>query len=124
MFVLSSDTFFIEEVYANASLSMCSEYYLVDDPEEKPVREYLKEEDFASKEIDYIIEHVGTLLWAINQIVEKRKSGVSVEESVEALIKDAWSKISLFLDSQPEDKREGYRRILLDLLSGGEGFGS
>lgn len=118
VFVLSSDTFFIEEIYANSSLAKCSKYYLVDDPEEKPVRKYLKEEGFTPKETDYIIKHAGTLLWAINQVIEDKKSGVSIRESVEALIKDSWAKISLFLDSQPKDKREEYQKILSDLLSG------
>jgi len=118
VFVLSSDTFFIEEIYANSSLAKCSKYHLVDDPEEKPVREYLKEEGFTPKEIDYIIEHVGTLLWAINQVIEDKKSGVSIKESIETMIKDSWAKISLFLDSQPKDKRKEYQKILSDLLSG------
>ena len=54
-------------------------------------KEYLENEGFST------LESVGMLLWAINQIVEDKKSGVPVKESVEALIKDSWAKISLFL---------------------------
>lgn len=120
VFVLSSDTFFIEEIYANSSLSESSEYYLVDDPPEEIVKAYLLEEGFSTEEIECVLNGIGPLLWAVNQIVVKKRAGVSVEESVSSLIDDAYSKILTFLSGLEVrgSIRDEYIRLLKKLLEG------
>ncbi len=78
------------------------------------------EEGFSTEEIECVLDGIGPLLWAVNQIVVKKRAGVSVEESVSSLIDDAYSKILTFLSGLEVrgSIRDEYIRLLKKLLEG------
>ena len=59
VFVVTSDSLFIEQVYSEAMLSGRSEYLLVDDFDEKTTTEFLKGHDFTDDEARVAWEYCG-----------------------------------------------------------------
>jgi len=82
---LTSDTLFIDEIYRNSTLKNASEYYLIDWLRKEPVREILKGEGFSEEEINYCLNYL-SLPYEISQLINNKKLGLSVEESIKQWI--------------------------------------
>ena len=57
--VMTSDTFFIEEVYTSSSLENTAKYYLVDYFDDETAKKILIEENFDKTMADYIVSQIG-----------------------------------------------------------------
>jgi AAA+ ATPase superfamily predicted ATPase len=82
---LTSDTLFIEEIYQNSTLENTSEYYLINWLRKGTVRNILKEEGFTKDEINYAVNYI-SLPYEISALIDKKKLGVSVEETIKQWI--------------------------------------
>ncbi len=82
---LTSDTLFVEEIYNNSTLESTSKYYLVNWLRKGTIRSILKEEGFTEEEINYIINYI-SLPYEIVELIENKKLGITVEETMEQWI--------------------------------------
>ncbi|WP_456472728.1 ATP-binding protein [Methanocaldococcus sp.] len=78
---LTSDTLFIEEIYQSSTLENASKYYLIDWLSKEDIKKILKEEEFSKDEIDYCINYL-SLPYEISDLIENKKLGLSVEETI------------------------------------------
>ncbi len=90
---LTSDSYYIEELYNHAKLKNTSDYYLVDHLEKKDVVWWLKSEDFTDEMIEYFWENLGWSVWEIWQCLLKYKNTWDYKAWVETLIEDEYAKI-------------------------------
>ena len=82
---LTSDTLFIEEIYQNSTLENTSKYYLINWLRKGTVRSILKEEGFTDDEVNYAINYI-SLPYEIVELVENKKLGLTVEETIKQWI--------------------------------------
>ena len=67
--VMSSDTFFIEEVYSNSVLSNTSEFYLVDFFDDKTAIKILIEEGIDERVAKEVISRIGGVPWMMERVL-------------------------------------------------------
>jgi AAA+ ATPase superfamily predicted ATPase len=113
---LTSDTLFIEEIYQieaklratktegfrlNSTLENTSEYYLIDWLGKGSIRNILKEEGFSEEEINYCLKYL-SLPYEISQLINNKKLGLSVEETIKQWINIEADKILYLISTQKE----------------------
>ncbi|MCD6449992.1 MAG: hypothetical protein J7L34_05750 [Thermotogaceae bacterium] len=91
--VMSSDTFFIEEVYSDSTLKNTSRYYLVDFFDDETVYNILVNEGIDKKEAKEIVEKAGGGPWILEEVLEGKEPLKVVDE----LYKEANAKILLYI---------------------------
>ena len=107
---LTSDTLFIEEIYRNSALKNTSEYYLIDWLSKENIEKILKEEGFSKEEIDYALNYL-SLPYEISQLINNKKLGLSVEDTINQWInieKDAL----IYLLKSNKEKKERLSKVL------------
>ncbi|WP_456372425.1 ATP-binding protein [Methanocaldococcus sp.] len=107
---LTSDTLFIQEIYKNSTLEKAAEYYLIDWLSKEDVESILKDEGFTEKEIKYAAKFI-SLPYEISQLVNNKKVGISVEESIKRWINIEKDKIRYTI-RENLDKKEEILKIL------------
>ena len=105
---LTSDTLFIDNVYRNSSLSEASEYYLIDWLKKHDIKKILKEERFNEKEIDYCLNYL-SLPYEISQLMNNKKLGLSVEETIKRWINIEADGIKYLIDTSDLNEEEIYK---------------
>ena len=105
---LTSDTLFIDNVYRNSSLSEASEYYLIDWLKKHDIKKILKEERFNEKEIDYCLNYL-SLPYEISQLINNKKLGLSVEETIKRWINIEADGIKYLIDTSDLNEEEIYK---------------
>ncbi|EHP86151.1 ATP-binding protein [Methanotorris formicicus] len=98
---LTSDTLFIEEIYRNSTLENTSEYYLIDWLRKGSIRSILKEEGFSEEEINYALNYL-SLPYEISQLINNKKLGLSIEETIKQWINIERDKILYLISTQKE----------------------
>ncbi|ADC68774.1 ATPase [Methanocaldococcus sp. FS406-22] len=98
---ITSDTLFIEEIYQNSTLENTSKYYLIDWLSEEAIRNILKEEGFSEEEINYCLKYL-SLPYEIVDLIENKKLGLSVEETIKQWINIERDKILYLISTQKE----------------------
>ncbi len=73
--VMSSDTFFIEEVYTDSTLKNTSRFYFVDFFPDETAKNLLIKEGFDEKDAEYVVEWIGGIPWMLYEVV---KGGVDI----------------------------------------------
>ena len=102
---LTSDTLFIEEIYRNSTLENASKYYLIDWLRKGSIRNILKEEGFSEEEINYCLKYL-SLPYEIVDLIENKKLGLSVEETIKQWINIERDKILYLISTQKEFEME------------------
>ncbi|EHP88296.1 ATP-binding protein [Methanotorris formicicus] len=102
---LTSDTLFIDEIYRNSTLKNASEYYLIDWLRKGSIRNILKEEGFNEEEINYCLDYL-SLPYEISQLINNKKLGVSVEETIKQWINVEADGLRFLIANMPEDLDE------------------
>ncbi|ADC70020.1 ATPase [Methanocaldococcus sp. FS406-22] len=105
---LTSDTLFIEEIYQNSTLENTSEYYLIDWLRKGAIKGILKEEGFNEEEINYALNYL-SLPYEISQLINNKKLGLSVEETIRQWINIEKDKIKYLIDTTDLDEEEIYK---------------
>ncbi|WP_423792055.1 ATP-binding protein [Methanocaldococcus indicus] len=107
---LTSDTLFIEEIYRNSTLKNASEYYLIDWLEKETIKKILKEEGFSEEEVNYASNYL-SLPYEITQLINNKKLGLSVEETIKQWINIEKDGLMYLLKSN-KDRKENLLKIL------------
>ena len=105
---LTSDTLFIDNVYRNSSLSEASEYYLIDWLKKHDIKKILKEEGFGEEEINYCLNYL-SLPYEIFQLINNKKLGLSVEETIKRWINIEADGIKYLIDTSDLNEEEIYK---------------
>ncbi len=78
--VMTSDTFFIEQVYTDSTLENTSRYYLVDYFDDETTREILISEGLNEKDAKSISEKIGGVPWIIEEVIESDEPYAVLED--------------------------------------------
>ncbi len=78
--VMTSDTFFIEEVYSSSALKNTSEYYLVDYFDDETALKVLIDEGLSEEDAKYVVEWIGGVPWMMERVLESGNAKGKVEE--------------------------------------------
>ncbi len=110
--VMTSDTFFIEQVYTDSTLKNTSEFYLVDFFDDETAKEILISEGLSESDAKYIVDNIGGIPWMMERIL----SNGDVRDSVHRLYLQSKSRIEMFLIESDDPDR--YEDMLKEILSG------
>ena len=110
--VMTSDTFFIEEVYTSSALKNTSEYYLVDYFDDETAFKILVDEGLSEDDARYAVENIGGVPWMMERIL----SNGDVKEKVEELYMQHRARLRDFLLEYEEWRKA--EEILRSLLEG------
>jgi len=113
--VMSSDTFFIEEIYKSSSLENTSRYYLVDYFDDETTKEILLNEGYSREEANYIVSWIGGVPWLLEEVINEGNKG-SFKEVVHALYREVLSKVKLKL-LEEKSKNEKFYKKEIEFLS-------
>ena len=100
---MTSDTLFIEEIYRDSTLENASEYYLIDWLWKGVIRNILKEEGFNEEEINYCLKYL-SLPYEISQLINNKKLGLSVKETIKQWINVEADGLKYLLKSNKDSK--------------------
>ncbi len=67
--VMTSDTFFIEQVYTDSTLKNTSEFYLVDFFDDETAKNILISEGLNEKDAQYVVKHIGGVPWMMERVL-------------------------------------------------------
>jgi len=90
---LTSDSYYIEELYSHTKLKNTSYYYLVDHLEKKDIVNWLKSEDFTDEVIEYFWENLWGSVWEIWSAIMSYKNTWDYKIWIETAIDDEYAKI-------------------------------
>jgi AAA+ ATPase superfamily predicted ATPase len=105
---LTSDTLFIEEIYRNSTLKNAAEYYLIDWLRKGAIKNILKEEGFSEEEINYCLNYL-SLPYEISQLINNKKLGLSVEETIKRWVNIEADGIKYLIDTSDLNEEEIYK---------------
>ena len=97
LILLTSDSFFISEIYHNSKLNKTTEYYRMEHFSKMVVENWLKQKKLSNKEINYIWKFLGGSPWEISCVLEKSTNNQSVTEVVKSLIQEEYHRIRQFM---------------------------
>ncbi len=100
---MTSDTFFIEQVYKASALKNTSMFFLVDFFEDGTAKEILISEGLKSDEADRIVGWIGGIPWMIESIILNREH---VEEILENLYLQSKSRLYSYMDEKIEKEED------------------
>ena len=106
---MTSDTFFIEEIYSSSSLKNTSRYYLVDHFDDETALEILSDEGLSEEEARYAVEWIGGVPWMMEEILDG--------EDVKAVIRELYDQ-TLGKVYEVVRGREDLKELLKRTLSG------
>ena len=116
--VMTSDTFFIEEIYQSSALENTSRYFLVDFFDDETTYKILKDEGLSDEEARYVVENVGGVPWMMEQILNG-----DVKDTVDELYRVVKNSVEEKLGDMYEESSELQREAfaLLRKIISGEG---
>ncbi len=100
---MSSNAFFIEQLYSDSTLKKASEFVYLDYLGLKEVYAWLKKYKFSDKEIEHIWDKVGGDNYLLSKIVKSKKEGEDWRYIIETAMEQAKGEITDFFD-KVEDK--------------------
>ena len=103
--VMTSDTFFIEQVYTDSTLANTSRFFLVDFFDNDTAKQILISEGLSDEDARYVVEWIGGVPWMIEEVLEG-----NLRETIQELFKQAKSKI-IESTRRREDLKEILRRV-------------
>ena len=98
VFVVTSDSLFIEQVYSEAMLSERSDYLLVDDFDEKTTTEFLEGYGFTGDEKMMAWDYCGGKPVCLVELINRKLRGGDVKEKCEDILKIKVSQLRDLLD--------------------------
>ena len=107
--VMTSDTFFIEQVYTDSTLKNTSEFYLVDFFDDETAKEILISEGLSESDAKYIVDNIGGTPWMMERIL----SNGDIKDSVHRLYLQTKSRIV-----ESTRKRKDLKEILKRVAKG------
>ena len=83
--VMTSDTFFIDQVYTDSTLKNTSEFYLVDFFDDETAKEILISEGLSEEKANYVVEWIGGVPWMMERVLTRQDP----IETIKMLYRDA-----------------------------------
>jgi uncharacterized protein len=118
--LLTSDSFFIEEIYNNAKLKKTMELILVEHLPYETVRTWLAGEGFTEEDITFVWEKLGGCAWEIRQLAQKVQQGIPLPQAVQHFLDDERAKLAEFLRTQvPEAELPLVQQVHRDIARQG-----
>ncbi|MBI4649373.1 MAG: hypothetical protein HY738_22930, partial [Bacteroidia bacterium] len=108
----TSDSYFIEEIYNNAKLMQTTKFCFVDHFSAEIVISWLKEENFNPEEINLVLNALGGSPWELQEMLESKRKGKSVEEICEYFINDKYGKIFDYVFNFIDDKERIFYEVI------------
>ncbi len=112
--VMTSDTFFIEQVYFDSTLENTSRYYLVDYFDDDTAKDILISEGLTESEAEKVVEISGGVPWILREVIKSEEPS----EVVNDLYKQTRSKMIELVGFD-----EKYMSILKALIDGKDLYG-
>lgn len=114
----TSDSYFIDEIYRNASLAKTSEFFLVDHLTKEDVLKWLKEEQVSTKNAEMIWNYLGGSPWEIQEVLRRKTSANTYEsiclEIIEVLSGALFNFQTFELDNKFNDLYQDISKQLID----------
>ena len=104
--LLTSDSYFIEEIYNHSKLKKTAEFFHLDHLSRQDTMGWLVKENIEKKHAAHIWEKIGGSAWEISQILSKMKDGESVEDACEFFIHDEYGKLVDYVRTQLTDEEK------------------
>lgn len=117
--LLTSDSYFIEDIYNNAKLKKTTKFLHLGHLEKPTIEQWLQEENFNLSEIEFIWNKLGGCVWEITELIKEVKSGESVEQACENYIREEYGKLKDFLRLSNEIEEEMIRQVHQAIVSRG-----
>ncbi len=114
--VMTSDTFFIEEVYTSSSLKNTSIYYLVDYFDDDTAKKILIEEGLSKDDAEYVVDMAGGVPWVMAEVT----SNGDPKEKLMEIYDQIKSRLFGYIENKMingEDEKITYR-VLEKILKG------
>ena len=105
--VMTSDTFFIEQVYIDSTLKNTSEFYLVDFFDDDTAREILISEGLSEKDASYVVDWIGGVPWMMERVL----SNGDIKDSICRLYLQTRSRLVESMRNR-NDLKEILKRVL------------
>ena len=105
--VMTSDTFFIEQIYGDSTLKNTSEYYLVDYFDDETTLKILKKEGLPENKAKYVINWIGGVPWLIERVL----SSNDIDEKIKSFYNQFLSEMFESLRGR-NDLKEILKRVL------------
>jgi uncharacterized protein len=115
----TSDSYFIEEIYKSSKLAKTSDFFFLDHFDKKTVSNWLKKENFSEKEINKVWDFVGGCPWEIRQIIEKKKQGIDVENSINMLLKNSYGRVFEFGITLIKEEKDVFDKVIKEIAEKG-----
>ena len=112
----TSDSYFIEEIYKSSKLAKTSDFFLLDHFDKETVFHWLKKEEFSEKEINKVWDFVGGCPWEVRQIIEKKKQGSDVENSINMLLKNSYGRVFEFKRTLNREEKNIFNKVLESIV--------
>jgi len=106
---MTSDTFFIEEVYTSSSLKNTSIYYLVDYFDDETAKKILIEEGLSKDDAEYVVNMSGGVPWVMAEVT----SNGDPKEKIENLYLQTKARL---IDVLANAKKKGLYEKVIDTL--------
>jgi len=117
--LLTSDSYFIEDIYNNARLKKTAEFYLIDHLEQEAVVAWLAKEQLNKTDAEYIWDKLGGSTWEISRILSKYQMGESIESACNYFINEEYGKLKNFLRKMPETTITIVNQVHQDIVNQG-----
>jgi uncharacterized protein len=109
--LITSDSYFIEEIYINAKLKKTTRFFHVGHLPKFDVQAWLSKEGFEEQAIQQIWEKLGGSAWEITELIKEVKNGKSIEAACEYFINDEYSKLQELLRTMTEEEENSIRKV-------------
>ncbi len=117
---MSSNAFFIEQLYNDSTLEGASEFVYLDYLNLPEIYAWLTRYGFTEDEIEYIWEKVGGYNYLISRIIQAKKEGEDWRKIIDLSIQQAKGKIiDLLGDIKDENKRQRVIQVLKEFTENG-----
>ncbi len=118
---MSSNAFFIEQLYNDSTLEGASEFVYLDYLNLPEIYAWLTRYEFTEEEIEYIWEKVGGYNYLLSRIIQAKKEGEDWREIIDLSIQQAKGRIIDFLNGIEEKKlRKEVYNFLKDIIKQGK----
>ncbi|MEM1119691.1 MAG: ATP-binding protein [Bacteroidota bacterium] len=102
--LLTSDSYFLEDIYTNAKLKKTVRFLMIDHLEKTEVLKWLSAEGLSSEDSSTVYNYLGGSPWEITECLKLIAQGRSVTESCAFFVQEEWSKLQdYFLWNIPSD---------------------
>ena len=107
---MSSDTFFIEQIYIDSTLKNTSEFYLVDYFNDDTAEKILISEGFSERDASFIVKFVGGVPWMLERVLLNK----DFKDTIHRLYLQSKSRLLSYIEEKIENGED--IRVLKEIL--------